>query len=229
MGKNAIIFYLYIYMQNICLNFFNPSFVWSNICLKLQKHRCGLRKKKNFSVYNILSKCLPFNSCKSLSFFSFFNKNNNGYNNSNIQNNTGKNMMSNNISYDISNYDYDSIDNTYILEIYNDIYDVDNFDDDYYYQNLIIDKKTRDREAIINLNDEKLRFFDDKKFTLNLCENDRNIKFSKNINCVKNKKFTNKFFINRKSVSLNTVKVNKNNSNHNVNFISEKKNFFYNL
>jgi hypothetical protein len=187
-----------------------------------------LRKKKNFSVYNILSKCLPFNSCKSLSFFSFFNKNNNGYNNSNIQNNTGKNMMSNNISYDISNYDYDSIDNTYILEIYNDIYDVDDFDN-YCYQNLIIDKKTRDREAIINLNDEKLRFFDDKKFTLNLCDNDRNIKFSKNINCVKNKKFTNKFFINRKSVSLNTVKVNKNKSKNNVNFISEKQIFFYNL
>ena len=208
MSKNTLVFYLYIYMQKISLIFLNPCYIWhNNFCFKIHKNIVNLEKKENISLYKILSSCFSLKSYKSLSLFSIFNENKNSNNNLNKSFNCD-------YKYDNDNYydNYDDMDNTYILNIYRDI------DDN---ENLIIDKKTRDKHAITNLSDITLRIYDDKKLTLNLCENNEN-STHKNYRSAKNI-IHNEY---KKLISINNLKVYSNKPKNRKIFIFEKPEFF---
>ena len=197
MGKqnNTFIFYFYLYMQQISV-IFKPSYIWSNIFFKMQKNMMYSKKISINSIYKILSSCLPLNSCKSFNLFTTFNKND-----------------KNNYEYNYDLENYDNIDNTYILNIYRDI----DFDDDYFSpESLFIDKKIRDREAIIDLSDKSLRFYDNKKLTLNLYDK----------KYMGEKKFNKNNTFSKKIVSLNNRKVNISNSKYQKTYIFEKPEFF---
>jgi hypothetical protein len=204
--KYTFIFYFYMYMQNISV-IFKPSYIWSNIFFNMQKNIMYSQKITVKSVYKILSSCFLLKSYKSFNFFA----NNENKNNINVSNNINK----------VSEYDenYDDIDNTYILNIYRNIDDIN----DIYFssESLFIDKKIRDREAIIDLSDKSLRFCNNKNFTLNLCDNNEK-------NLIKNNSFSKKIVYdkNKKIVSINNRKINVNKSKYIKPYIFENPEFF---
>jgi hypothetical protein len=188
-------------MQKISLIFFNPLYILNKVCFKIHKNNIDLEKSDNISLYKMLSSCFSLKSYKSLTLFSIFNEHKNSNTNGNKS-----------FNYDYYNDSYDDIDNTYILNIYRDI------DEN---ENLIIDKKTRYKHAITDLSDTTLRIYDDKKLTLNLCENNeyrthKNYRSSKNIS-------HNEY---RKSVSINNLKIYANKPKNRKIFIFEKPEFF---
>ena len=216
-------------MLNI-FKIFKPSYTANN----MQKNIIYSEKNNVSYIHKILSWCLPLNSCKSFNLFT----NNENISNINIFNKTedyqiayteagplkSEIMYEETILNKVSNYDenYDNIDNTYMLNIYRNIDDFNDINDiNFSSEKLIINKKIRDREAILNLFDKSLHFYDNKKLMLNLSDNNEK-NFSKN-NSFSKKKIYDK---NKKLIFLDDKKVYINNPKYRKTYIFEEHDFF---